>query len=74
MNMLPLTGDAQETYMNSPKSLDIYYSSEASFLPPGRSWSSLTNEEKRLLEARYRFGPLRPGLYQVITGMRNALD
>jgi hypothetical protein len=52
-----------------PKELDIFFKSEASFLPEGKDFKDLTPEEEKLLQSQYRFSPLKPGMYQTITGM-----
>lgn len=52
-----------------PKELDIFFKSEASFLPEGKDFKDLTPEEEKTLRSQYRFSPLRPGLYQTLTGM-----
>ena len=52
-----------------PKELDIFFKSEASFLPEGKDFKDLTPEEEKRLRSQYRFSPLRPGLYQTLTGM-----
>lgn len=56
-----------------PKELDIFYRNEADFLPEGKTFAELTPEEERRLKSQYRFSPLRPGLYQSITGFRNSV-
>jgi hypothetical protein len=55
------------TNSDIPKELEIYYRSEQSFLPAGKTFSDLTPEELNLLRERYRFSQLTPGLYQGIT-------
>lgn len=52
-----------------PKEMDIFFKSEASFLPEGKDFKDLTPEEEARLRSQYRFSPLRPGLYQTLTGM-----
>lgn len=52
-----------------PKELDIFFRSESAFLPEGKTFETLTKEEREELRSRYRFDPFRPGLYQGITGM-----
>ena len=56
-----------------PKELNIFYRSLSSFIPQGKKWSDLTTEEKEEVKNKYRFSPLRPGLYQTITGIDNLL-
>lgn len=53
--------------------LDIFFRDESEFLPEGKTWADLTEEEKALVKARYRFDPMRPGMYQGITGLGNPL-
>ena len=52
-----------------PKEMDIYYRGEGQFLPAGKTWDDLTPEEMKLARDQYRFSPLKPGLYQTLTGM-----
>ena len=52
-----------------PKEMDIFYRTESEFLPEGKTFESLTPEERKSLKNRYRFDPLRPGMYQAITGI-----
>ena len=57
-----------DTYDGVPKEFNIFYRSENQFLPPGKTFDDLTEEEKIEVQAKYRFDPYRPGLYQSITG------
>lgn len=71
----PVTSSNSNTVFNSqviPKEMNIYFCSEQSFLPEGKTFEDLTPEEKQLLSNQYRFSPYRPGLYQTITGMNNS--
>lgn len=52
-----------------PKEMDIFFKSEASFLPNGKTYNDLTPEEYKALQEQYRFSPFRPGMYQSISGM-----
>lgn len=52
--------------------LDIFFRDEAQFLPPGKTWADLSPEELKLARDRYRFDPLKPGMYQGITGIGTA--
>ena len=56
-----------------PKELEIFYQDETEFLPDGKSFKDLTTEELAELKLKYRFGYLKPGLYQSITGFGNML-
>jgi len=47
--------------------MDIFFRADSNFLPPGKTWADLTEKEKKEVNARYRFDPLRPGMYQAIT-------
>lgn len=38
-------------------------------LPEGKTFESLTDEEKKKLMKKYRFSGYRPGAYQLITGI-----
>jgi len=52
-----------------PKEFDIFFKSESSFLPEGKDFKDLTPAEEKKLRSQYRFSPLRPGIYQTLTGM-----
>ena len=52
-----------------PKDLDIFYKDESEFLPEGKTFADLTPEEARIVQNKYRFSCLRPGMYQAISGM-----
>lgn len=52
-----------------PKELDVFFRNEQDFLPPGKTINDLTVEELEILKNRYRFDPLRPGIYQGITAI-----
>ena len=51
-----------------PKELDVFYRDEAYFLPEGKTFADLTDEEMAALRSKYRFSPLKPGLNQAISG------
>lgn len=75
-NPLPFSPSppALETIHNGPpKEFDIFYSSEADFLPEGKSFDSLTKEEIKRLKDQYRFAPEKPGQYQGITGISHGI-
>ena len=55
-----------------PKEMDIFFRSESEFLPSGKTFEDLTPEELKLLQDKYRFDYLRPGLPQTISGFRNS--
>ena len=54
-----------------PKEMNIFYSSLSSFIPPGKTWEQLTPREQQEIKDKYRFSPLKPGIYQGITGLNN---
>jgi len=54
-----------------PKEMNIFYSSLSSFIPPGKTWEQLTPREQEEVKNKYRFSPLKPGIYQGITGINN---
>jgi len=54
-----------------PKVMDIFYSSLSHFIPAGKTWEDLTPQEQEEVKARYRFSPMKPGIYQGITGIDN---
>ena len=57
-----------QTGTEVPKELDIFCRTEYDFIPPGKTFDDLTDEEKQALKDKYRFDPLKPGIYQGITG------
>jgi hypothetical protein len=76
MPLLPLANvilDSEHTVspnQDIPKDeMDIFYRGEQEFLPEGRTWESLTDKERTDLKAKYRFDPLRPGMYQAVTAV-----
>ena len=78
MPMLPVSFDPALTAPKDPpipnadtvpKEMDIFFKDEAQFLPEGKTWDDLTPEELKLAKAQYRFSPLKPGIYQTLTGM-----
>lgn len=52
-----------------PYELNIFLNTEADFLPEGKTFEDLTQEELETLRRQYRFSPFRPGIYQGITGI-----
>jgi len=52
-----------------PKELDIFFRQESAFLPEGKKFEDLTPEELEMVKLKYRFDPMKPGLYQQITGI-----
>lgn len=76
MPLLPLahvildTEHAVPNNQDIPKDeMDIFYRSESEFLPEGKTWNDLTDKEKEELKAKYRFDPMRPGMYQAVTAV-----
>lgn len=62
-----------DTSQEIPKELDIFFRQESAFLPEGKELSDLTPKELSKLRAQYRFDPMRPGLYQTITGFQGMI-
>jgi hypothetical protein len=60
-----------ETLDAISKDMDIFFRDESEFLPLGKTWNDLSPEEKKLAKERYRFDPMRPGIYQTMTGNQN---
>lgn len=54
--------------------MDVFFRSESSFLPEGKTWDELTEEEIAAIKSRYRFDPMRPGTYQGITGLGKMIN
>ena len=60
-----------ETSQDVPKELDLFFKAERDFLPAGKTIKDLTPEEIQIISNQYKFSPLKPGLYQQITGINN---
>jgi len=78
MELLPFTPgqpprDPVDTGQEIPKELDIFFRGEEAFLPEGKTFDDLTPEELQLLRSQYRFSPLKPGLYQTLTGFKGMI-
>jgi len=56
-----------------PKEFDIFFRNEYAFLPPGKTFNDLTPEELATLSSQYRFDPLKPGIYQSLTGFKDTM-
>ena len=69
--MVDLTPQQQAVFNPQviPDEMEIYWRDEKDFLPEGKTFSDLTEEELKALKNKYRFSPLRPGVYQGITGI-----
>lgn len=63
--------DPVPTTSEIPEELEIFYRDEREFLPEGKDFDDLTEAEKKKLRNQYRFDPLKPGIYQGITGFGN---
>lgn len=59
--------EALDLASDIPEEFDIFFRSESSFLPDGKSFRDLSREELEHLKVRYRFDPLKPGVYQGLT-------
>ena len=60
-----------ETYDDMPSGgMDVYQLTEADFLPEGKTFDDLTDEELEKLKNQYRFRHFRPSQYQAITWYR----
>jgi hypothetical protein len=62
---------ALDTGQNIPKEMNIFYSSLSSFIPAGKKWEDLTPTEQQEIKDKYRFSPMKPGVYQGLTGINN---
>jgi len=51
------------TMDNVSKDLDIHFWTENYFLPEGKTFDELTDQETHELRQQYRFDPYRPGVY-----------
>ena len=54
-----------------PKEMDIFYSCLSSFIPAGKRWEDLTPQEQQEVKDKYRFSPMKPGVYQSLSGLNN---
>ena len=66
-------GGEQKVDTNSEisKEMNVFQRTEEQFLPEGKDFSDLTEEELKKLKAQYRFDYYKPGVYQGITWRRN---
>jgi len=79
MPLTPLASlDAPQAVPNNqdiPKNeLDIFFRDINNFIPPGKTWETMTKEEKEKVRAQYRFDYMRPGQYQGITGLGKMIN
>jgi len=56
-----------------PKEMDIFYRDITAFIPEGKTWDDLTDQEKDEIKLKYKFDPMRPGYYQGISGLGNMI-
>lgn len=56
-----------------PKEMDIFYRTIDAFIPEGKTIDDLTEKEIELIKNKYRFDPMRPGIYQGISGVKNMI-
>ena len=64
-----------DNYADIPKGeMDIFYKEFNQFIPVGKQWDDLTNEEKEIVKNKYRFSPLIPSTYQGITGLGKMIN
>jgi len=57
-----------------PKEMDIFYRNESAFIPEGKKFEDLTQREQQIVKSRYRFDPMKPGIYGAITGIGFGLN
>jgi hypothetical protein len=69
LNQLASLDSATPAYNIPNNKLDIFYSDIKSFIPAGKTWDTMTKEEKDKAEAQYRFQYMLPSNYQAITGI-----
>lgn len=70
--MLDSVSDATgvDTYQETPRDeMNVFFRNERAFLPPGKDFSDLTNEELAVVSNKYRWDVFLPGCYQGITGI-----
>ena len=56
-----------------PKEMDIFFRDEKSFLPKGKMFEDLTDEELKKLKSQYRFSPFIPGIPQTLSGFNRMI-
>lgn len=59
--------------LNIPKEMNIFQRTESEFLPDGKKFEDLTEEELNQLKQQYKYDYYRPGVYQAITGLGNMM-
>jgi hypothetical protein len=59
-----------DTYDDVSYEMNVFQRTESQFLPPGKDFSDLTEEELIHLKRQYRFDYYKPGVYQGITWKR----
>ena len=64
-------GNTVPNNQDLPKEMDVFYRALSDFLPPGKTFNDLTEQEKQEVMNKYRFSYLRPGIYQGITRIGN---
>ncbi len=69
----PMPETKVETNCEIPKEMDIFFRAESQFLPEGKTFDELTKEEKAMVQAKFRFDPMKPGIYQGISGFGNMI-
>lgn len=62
-----------DTNAETPKEMTMFYRTEYDFLPEGKTFKDLTPEELSHLKRKYRFDPLKSGMYQTITGVKGSI-
>ena len=56
-----------------PEEMDLFFRSIENFFPEGKtSIDQLTPEELAKVHDQYRFDPVKPGIYQTMTGYANS--
>ncbi len=75
LNFIPDNAPKKSVSVQSeiPKEMDIFYRTEENFLPKNKSFKDLTPQEQKELKNKYRFDPLRNGIYQGITGLKGSI-
>ena len=58
-----------DSWSEIPKEWDIFFREIEAFLPEGKTLDDLTPEELKKIRSQYRFDPMRPGVYQGLTGI-----
>lgn len=70
--LLTPSSDKIDSNAETPKEFEIYCRTESQFLPEGKTFEDLTQQEVEELRNKYRFDFMKTGQYQSISGYGNS--